>query len=72
MSSLSNALAGIVARALGSDWAELLENFGLWIPIKIINKEHDDKPEGEEEFGNDSIFFVLKINYFVSPIHFTD
>ncbi|CAA2933813.1 uncharacterized protein LOC111408806 [Olea europaea subsp. europaea] len=44
--------AGIVARALGSDWAELLENFGLWIPIKIINKEHDDKPEGEEEFDS--------------------
>ncbi|KAI3460246.1 hypothetical protein Pfo_016909 [Paulownia fortunei] len=42
--------AGAVARALSSDWDELSEDVGLWIPVEIINKEHDDKPEGEEEF----------------------
>ncbi|KAL3634226.1 hypothetical protein CASFOL_021280 [Castilleja foliolosa] len=40
--------ASAVARALSSDWNDLLEVFGLWIPIKVINKEHEDKPEGEE------------------------
>ncbi|KAI3465370.1 hypothetical protein Pfo_022033 [Paulownia fortunei] len=45
--------AGVVARALSSDWAELAEEIGLWIPVEIINKEHDDKPEGEEEFDKE-------------------
>ncbi|KAL2457455.1 hypothetical protein Fot_56269 [Forsythia ovata] len=44
--------AGVVARALSSDWAELSEKIGIWIPVEIINKEHDDKPEGEEEFDS--------------------
>lgn len=39
-------------KALESDWAVLLEEIGLWIPSEVINKEHDDKPEGEEELGN--------------------
>ncbi|KAL6521949.1 hypothetical protein OROMI_031826 [Orobanche minor] len=48
--------AGEVARALSSDWNELLEVIGVWIPVNIINKEHDDKPEGEDELANgDSI-----------------
>ncbi|GER29997.1 peptidyl-prolyl cis-trans isomerases [Striga asiatica] len=42
--------AGVVARALSSDWNEFLELIGLWIPVSIIHKEHDDKPEGEDEF----------------------
>ncbi|GJZ09904.1 polyadenylate-binding protein RBP47B' [Tanacetum coccineum] len=25
---------------------------GLWIPVKIINDEHDDKPEGDDDFDN--------------------
>lgn len=44
--------AGMLASALKSDWAELSEEIGLWIPVEIINKEHDDKPEGEEEFDD--------------------
>ena len=28
------------------------EEIGVWIPVPIINKEHDDKPEGEQESGN--------------------
>ncbi|KAK6115851.1 hypothetical protein DH2020_008120 [Rehmannia glutinosa] len=43
--------ADAVARALSSDWDKLSEVIGLWIPVKVINKEHNDKPEGEEEFG---------------------
>ncbi|KAL0302651.1 UNVERIFIED_CONTAM: hypothetical protein Sangu_3087300, partial [Sesamum angustifolium] len=45
--------AGAVAKALSSDWAELSEQIGLWIPVEIMNKEHDDKPEGEEDFDEE-------------------
>ncbi|XP_034926454.1 uncharacterized protein [Populus alba] len=41
--------AGILVRALESDWAVLSENIGLWLPAEVIHQEHDDKPEGEEE-----------------------
>ncbi|KAF5747059.1 hypothetical protein HS088_TW06G01237 [Tripterygium wilfordii] len=41
--------AGMLVRALESDWAGLLEEIGLWIPAQIIHQEHDDKPEGAEE-----------------------
>ncbi|KAG6396412.1 hypothetical protein SASPL_142561 [Salvia splendens] len=37
-----------VSRALGSGWSDMSEEIGLWIPVPIINKEHD-KPEGEQE-----------------------
>ncbi|KAF2309858.1 hypothetical protein GH714_005397 [Hevea brasiliensis] len=40
---------GMIVRTLDSDWAVLLEKIGLWIPVEVINQEHDDKPEGEEE-----------------------
>ncbi|KAM3758263.1 hypothetical protein ACB098_01G030500 [Castanea mollissima] len=41
--------AGMIVRALESDWAVLSEGIGLWIPGEVINKEHDDKPEGVED-----------------------
>ncbi|KAG5030690.1 hypothetical protein JHK82_014297 [Glycine max] len=41
---------GMLVRALESDWAVLCEEIGLWIPAQVSNKEHDDKPEGAEEF----------------------
>ncbi|KAL3845177.1 hypothetical protein ACJIZ3_002580 [Penstemon smallii] len=41
--------ADVVASALSSDWPKLSEDIGLWIPVEINNKEHDDKPQGEEE-----------------------
>jgi len=46
---------------LESDWALLCEEIGLWIPAQVANEEHDDKPEGAEEFGNISrnILFIL-------------
>ncbi|XP_071703348.1 uncharacterized protein [Rutidosis leptorrhynchoides] len=44
--------AGILARALKSKWAELLDDIGLWIPVNIINTEHNDKPEGEDDFDD--------------------
>ncbi|KVH98351.1 hypothetical protein Ccrd_023435 [Cynara cardunculus var. scolymus] len=43
---------GMLARALEFDWAELLHEIGLWIPVNVINKEHNDKPEGEDEFDD--------------------
>lgn len=68
--SIVTLLAGLLARALEDDWTELSEEIGLWIPVQITNKEHDDKPEGEVELGNKivscsvqilcvSFFFVL-------------
>jgi hypothetical protein len=42
----------MLVRALESDWDVLCEEVGLWIPTQIVNEEHDDKPEGAEEFGN--------------------
>lgn len=45
--------AGMLVKALESDWAVLLEEIGLWIPSEVINKEHDDKPEGEEELEDE-------------------
>lgn len=54
-------LAGVLAQALGVDWAELSEEIGLWIPVAIINEEHHDKPVGEDEFGNDMLHFSVKI-----------
>lgn len=48
-------LAGMLVRALESDWALLSEEIGLWMAAEVINKEHDDKPEGEEELGNCSV-----------------
>ncbi|KAK9028774.1 hypothetical protein V6N11_025921 [Hibiscus sabdariffa] len=41
--------AGVLANALESNWAVLSEEIGLWIPTKITNQEHDDKPEGVED-----------------------
>ncbi|XP_011017222.1 PREDICTED: uncharacterized protein LOC105120641 isoform X1 [Populus euphratica] len=48
-SSILKEEAGILVRALESDWAVLSENIGLWVPAEVIHQEHDDKPEGEEE-----------------------
>ncbi|CAN4084767.1 unnamed protein product [Withania somnifera] len=46
---------GVLAQSLDVDWPELSEEIGLWIPVAIISKEHHDKPEGEEKFGNEII-----------------
>lgn len=43
---------GMLLRALESDWDELCEEIGLWIPAQVVNEEHDDKPAGTEDFGN--------------------
>lgn len=45
--------AGAVKRALSADWDELSEEIGVWIPVEIVNREHDDKPEGEEDYDNE-------------------
>ena len=50
--SLNCFFIGMIVRALESDWAVLSEGIGLWIPGEVMNKEHDDKPEGEEDLGN--------------------
>ncbi|OUZ99833.1 hypothetical protein BVC80_7091g4 [Macleaya cordata] len=50
LSSTSSAKdANMLRKALESDWNMLLEEIGVWFPAEIINKEHDDRPEGEEE-----------------------
>lgn len=45
--------AGVLLRALRSGWAEFSESIGLWIPVEIVNREHNDKPEGVEEFDRE-------------------
>ncbi|PWA74098.1 hypothetical protein CTI12_AA255110 [Artemisia annua] len=52
--TIQPAEAGMLVRALESSWTELSHEIGLWIPVNIINNEHDDKPEGEDDF-DDSI-----------------
>lgn len=52
-STIKQEEAGVLAKALKSNWAKLSEDIGLWIPVEVINKEHDDKPEGEEEFDSE-------------------
>ncbi|GMY28628.1 hypothetical protein FCV25MIE_23870 [Fagus crenata] len=47
--TIQNEEAEMLVRALHSDWAVLSEEIGLWIPAEVVNKEHDDKPEGAEE-----------------------
>ncbi|WJX34805.1 hypothetical protein P8452_22881 [Trifolium repens] len=37
-------------KALESDWEVVCEEIGLWIPAQVVNEEHDDKPEGTEDF----------------------
>ncbi|KAA8537734.1 hypothetical protein F0562_027276 [Nyssa sinensis] len=49
-SSILHKEAVMLTRALDSNWAKLSEEIGLWIPLEIINQEHDDKPEGATEF----------------------
>ncbi|KAI3802383.1 hypothetical protein L1987_30515 [Smallanthus sonchifolius] len=46
--------AGMLARTLEFYWAELSHEIGLWMPVNVINNEHDDKPGGEDDF-DDSI-----------------
>ncbi|KAJ8762136.1 hypothetical protein K2173_007286 [Erythroxylum novogranatense] len=54
-STILQEQAGILVRALESDWAVLSENIGLWIPAEISHLEHDDKPEGDEEEPEEEI-----------------
>ncbi|CAJ2641022.1 unnamed protein product [Trifolium pratense] len=42
--------AGMLLRALESDWDVLCEEIGLWIPAQVDNEEQDDKPEGTKDF----------------------
>lgn len=50
--TIQPAEAGMLVRALESSWTELSHEIGLWIPVNIINNEHDDKPEGEDDFDD--------------------
>ncbi|KAJ0604121.1 hypothetical protein HanRHA438_Chr02g0057701 [Helianthus annuus] len=51
-SSILPAEAGMLAKALEFNWAELSNDIGLWIPVNVINNVHDDKPEGEDDFDD--------------------
>ncbi|KAK7321703.1 hypothetical protein VNO77_32584 [Canavalia gladiata] len=48
-STIPHEEAGMLVQALESDWAELSEEIGLWLPDEVANEEHNDKPEGVEE-----------------------
>ncbi|XP_054791053.1 uncharacterized protein LOC129296481 [Prosopis cineraria] len=49
-STVARKEAGMLVRALESDWLALSEEIGLWMPGVVANEEHDDKPEGEVDF----------------------
>lgn len=49
-STILSTEASSVTRALSSDWAEFSEQIGLWFPVQVVNMEHDDKPEEEEDY----------------------
>ncbi|XP_054790112.1 uncharacterized protein LOC129295599 isoform X1 [Prosopis cineraria] len=49
-STVARKEAGMLVRALESDWLALSEEIGLWMPGEVANEEHDDKPEGEVDF----------------------
>lgn len=49
--SVNDHFLGMLVRALESDWAVLSEDIGFWMPSDMNNREHDDKPEDEEEPG---------------------
>ncbi|TKY75081.1 peptidyl-prolyl cis-trans isomerase [Spatholobus suberectus] len=49
-STIPREEASLLVRALESHWAVLCEEIGLWIPAQVANEEHDDKPEGAEDF----------------------
>lgn len=49
-SSIQPEEAGILVKALEANWPLLLEEIGLWLPDEAINKEHNDKPDNEDEF----------------------
>ncbi|KAD6119111.1 hypothetical protein E3N88_10382 [Mikania micrantha] len=51
-SSILPVEAGMLAKALEFNWAELSHEIGLWIPVNVINYVHDDKPEGEDDFDD--------------------
>lgn len=46
--SITPMEAGVLARALETDWFHLSDEIGLWIPVEVSHEEHDDKPEGVE------------------------
>ncbi|KAG4931644.1 hypothetical protein AAZX31_17G230700 [Glycine max] len=48
-STIPHEEAGMLVRALESDWDVLSEEIGLWIPIQVANEEHNDKPESTTE-----------------------
>ncbi|KAK6939583.1 hypothetical protein RJ641_029114 [Dillenia turbinata] len=48
-SSMPHREAGMLVRTLEDNWAKLLEEIGVYMPVDIVHKEHDDKPEGAEE-----------------------
>ncbi|GAB2219075.1 hypothetical protein Droror1_Dr00006703 [Drosera rotundifolia] len=50
---ISSDEAGMLAEAMESKWPVLLEEIGFWIPVEITHKEHDDKPEGADEFEDE-------------------
>ncbi|GJZ09905.1 hypothetical protein Tco_0544188 [Tanacetum coccineum] len=40
----------MLAIALEFNWVKLSHEIGLWIPVNIINTEHDEESEGDDDF----------------------
>ncbi|KAJ6817989.1 uncharacterized protein M6B38_408705 [Iris pallida] len=54
-SSIPAQEAKMLEGALKSDWLNLLENVGFWMPANINNSEIDDKPENAQELEDREI-----------------
>ncbi|CAL9761935.1 unnamed protein product [Musa acuminata subsp. burmannicoides] len=48
-SSIPYQEAKMLKRALESKWPILMEEIGLWTPADVVNSEHNDKPENEQD-----------------------
>ncbi|KAL8141140.1 hypothetical protein V2J09_007161 [Rumex salicifolius] len=47
--------AETLVQVMESKWPNLVEELGVFIPTEYINKVHDDKPEGVDEFEEDPL-----------------
>lgn len=51
----------MLTRAIDTGWNQLLEEIGLWMPLEIINKEYNDKPQGAKDYGNQDFIYLFNI-----------
>ena len=61
----------MLKRALESKWPILMEEIGLWTPADVVNSEHNDKPENEQDPGNIDCFLKSFVILFPFAVIFS-